>query len=159
MSTPTDDDIRAGYVRHGELAERSHAIGTDASVDAGLRVIAGAHALIHRYFELLEHPEAPIEPFADLFADTFDLDFTMTQIATLEAFEEWATGFRNSFECFTLTVLGIAVDTEHSPTVTASIDLDFHAVDLDGERKTMSTNHIWTITDNTIKTIAVTHRT
>lgn len=157
MSTPSNDEIRAGYVRHGELAERARA-AADTTIDDTVRAEHAVHALVHRYFKLLEHPEALIEPFADLFAGTFELDFTMTQIATLEAFEEWATGFRNSFECFTLTVLGIAVDTSQAPLLTASIDLDFDAIGHDGARKTMSTNHIWTITDNTIKTITVKRR-
>ena len=158
MSTRPDDEIRAGYVHHGEQAEHARVSADDPLVESTRQSELRTHALVHRYFELLEHPDQPIEPFAALFADDFAFDFTMTQIQTREQFETWATGFRNSFECFTLTVMGIAVDTSQAPLLTASIDLDFDAIDHDGNRKTMQTTHTWITEDNTIKTITVQHR-
>ncbi len=158
MSTRSDDEIRAGYVHHGELAEHALVAATDPAIDDETRDALRTSELLHRYFELLEHPDEPIEPFAVIFADEIDFDFTMTKIETLDQFGAWAKDFRGSFECFTLTVLDVDLERIDASTLIAHIDLDFDAIGHDAEHKTMQTTHRWTIENDTIAAITVTHR-
>ena len=158
MSSRSDDEIRAGYVHHGELAEHALAAAPDPAIDDETRDALRTSGLVHRYFELLEHPDEPIEPFASIFAKEIDFDFTMTKIETLDQFGAWATDFRSSFECFTLTVVDVEVERIDAAVLVAHIDLDFDAVGIDGDRKTMQTTHRWTIENDTIAAITVNHR-
>ncbi|MFT7475127.1 MAG: hypothetical protein ACI81L_002064 [Verrucomicrobiales bacterium] len=145
MSSISESDIRAGYQRHRD-ASRQHLEAAIKASEGYLLHRAGS--LIHHYFSLLEDPEYPTAEFSELFAINFYLDFTMTQISTFAGFTDWLRTTRESVDALTISVSDLDVIDDAGGTFTASMDIELDAIGHDGERKAMSTHHVWTIDDH-----------
>jgi hypothetical protein len=145
MSSMSESDIRAGFQRHRDASQQHLEAATKANEDYRLH---RAGSLIHHYFSLLEDPEYPIAGFSELFATDFYLDFTMTQISTVADFTDWLRTTRESADALTISVSDLNVFDGRGGAFTAWMDIELDAIGRDGERKEMSTHHVWTIEDH-----------
>ena len=162
MSTMPENEIRAGFLRHRATSD-VHRAATKSTNDEYLRHRAGS--LIHHYFSLLEDPSHPVDEFAELFTAPFHLDFTMAQIATFADFTSWLESTRKSVAALTLSVSELEVSDDAGNACTASMNIELDAIGHDGDRKEMSTRHVWTLHDQAedrfprIESMVVTLRT
>lgn len=141
----SENDIRAGFLRHRAASEHHFEAARSASGDYSLH---RAGSLIHHYFSLLEDPAHPITGFSELFAADFNLDFTMTQIATFADFADWLASTRTSVDALTISVSDLEVADAGDGVSIAQMDIELDAISHDGTERAMSTRHVWTIVDH-----------
>ncbi len=157
--TMSEEQIRGGHEQHRLLAEQ-FAAAVDADVAAN-RI----RALVHRYFSLIEDRSASILDLHELFADSFLLEFTMVTITNVDELAAWVSDMHQNFAAYTLVVLDLSIDdSAQKLATTVTIDLELHGIAANGDRRELSTRHVWTVERtpgeqfDSISAITVEHR-
>ncbi len=105
-------------------------------------------SLVHYYLALLGDPAKRLDPFAELFADSFELHFSGTDIATFDEFAEWVEGYSALTDASMLTMESMDVAENSDGTLTVTIDFEWDGIMPDGTRMEMGTRHVWNVVDD-----------
>ncbi|GHB28062.1 hypothetical protein GCM10007094_15650 [Pseudovibrio japonicus] len=105
-------------------------------------------SLAHYWMTLVEDPQRNAEPFREILAADFNIDFGRGAITTFDGFAEWIAGpassvsaSRHELQNFSYKELG---DNRYELTV----DLDWTGILPNDAWMTAKTRHTWTVSDN-----------
>jgi hypothetical protein len=118
-------------------------------------------SLLHYWLALIEDPARRVEPFKQLLADGFELQFLSGTITDMAAFEAWLRGPGSAVTASTHAISGFSVEPTVADAYRMQVDLAWQGLLPDGKPMAAKTRHVWTVIDNPkerfarIKTIAV----
>jgi hypothetical protein len=118
-------------------------------------------SLLHYWLALIEDPARRVEPFKELLADGFELQFSSGTITDMAAFEAWLRGPGSAVTASTHAISGFSVEPAGADTYRMQVDLTWLGLLPDGKQVAAKTHHAWTAVDNLkerfarIKTAAV----
>ncbi len=100
-------------------------------------------SLLHYWLALVEDPARNLDPFHEILAAGFVLNFTSGRIASTEEFETWFRGPASSVAASTHVVSDFKNDGFN-----ASFDLDWAGNTHEGQNLTAKTRHTWKVIDD-----------
>lgn len=105
-------------------------------------------SLAHYWLALLENPEHDSEPFREILADGFSLNFASGALTDFEEFKEWLAGPVSQIPESTYDLSDLAHEQLDDNIYRFTASLDWRAVLADGRDVTSKTKHVWLIEDN-----------
>jgi hypothetical protein len=100
-------------------------------------------SLLHYWLALIEDPVRNLDPFREILADGFLLNFTSGKITNFKDFEKWFRGPASAVAASTHVMSGFKNDD-----LVATFDFDWNGITPDGKDLTAKTRHTWTVTDD-----------
>lgn len=134
------------------LIEQNSATGAKEWVDAYPE--NRALSLVHYYLSLIENPTHEAEPFRELFADGFNLNFSSGTITDFAGFEAWLAGPASLAAATTHVIQNFSVEETSNNTFTVKIDFDWAGILPDGTEMVAKTRHEWTVTNDVMERFA-----
>jgi hypothetical protein len=118
-------------------------------------------SLTHYWLALIEDPARRIEPFKEVLAQDFRLDFSSSVITDPAGFEKWFRGPASSVAASTHKISNFSYRALSANTYAMSVDFDWQGILPNGAQMKAKTRHNWTVEDKPserfarIKTIKV----
>jgi hypothetical protein len=118
-------------------------------------------SLMHYWLALVEDPRRSLEPFREVLADGFELQFPSGLITDFKAFEEWFRGPASAVMAGTHRIGNFSCEPVDRTTHRVRVDFAWQGILPDGRRVVGKTRHRWTVVDDPkerfarIKTLAV----
>lgn len=105
-------------------------------------------SLLHYWLALIEDPKRRLEPFQEIFAKDFKLDFSSGTITDFAAFEKWFRGPASAVAASTHQISNLSYSKTATDTYALKVDFDWQGILPDGKEMTLKTRHNWTIQDD-----------
>lgn len=105
-------------------------------------------SLVHYYLALVEDPSRNPEPFREVFADDFSLNFTSDAITNFEGFKAWLAGPGSQVSASTHELSNVSVKDLGNNQYSLEVDFDWQGILPTGAQMAAKTHHNWLITDN-----------
>jgi hypothetical protein len=118
-------------------------------------------SLIHYWLALIEDPKRQLEPFKEIFADGFELQFSSGKITEFKGFETWFRGPASAVAASSHDVSNFSYQATGPNSYTVQMDFDWQGILPDNKEMLAKTRQRWTVTDNPkerfarIKSVAV----
>lgn len=104
-------------------------------------------SLVHYWLALMENPARSADPFRELFADGFVLNFSTGKIDSFEKFKAWYDGPASSIKTSTHRINSLKI-AETGPNKYAVVaDFDWQGITPNGQVMVGRTVHNWTVLD------------
>lgn len=120
--------------------------------DAGTFTNQYAHnrllSLVHYWMALVEDPARKAEPFREILASEFDINFGRDSITSFDSLAEWVAGPASSVSATRHVVHNFSYKTLESNRYELSVDLDWTGILPNDTWMTAKTRHTWTAKDN-----------
>ncbi len=107
-----------------------------------------AKSVLHYYLSLVEDPSRRLEPFREIFADRFSLDFSGSPINDFASFETWFRGPASSVAASTHRLKNFQIKVESDKLFTITVDMDWQGIRPDGSELVGGTRHHWVVVDD-----------
>lgn len=105
-------------------------------------------SLMHYWLGIIEDPKRDAEPFKEILADDFELNFSSGAITTHEGLAEWLAGPGSQVAASQHTVRNFEVTTLDDGTMKADADFDWIGVLPNGALITAKTRHSWEVVND-----------
>jgi hypothetical protein len=118
-------------------------------------------SLVHYWLALIEDPKRALEPFKEVLADGYALQFSIGTISDFKAFESWFRGPASAVAASTHEISNFSHLATDANTYRLQMDFDWHGILPDNKEMLAKTRHTWTVIDTPkerfarIKTVAV----
>ncbi len=118
-------------------------------------------SLIHYWLALIEDPKRNLEPFKEIFADGYELQFSSGKISDFKAFETWFRGPASAVAASSHRISNFSTQATGPNTYALNVDFDWQGILPDGKAMLARTRQMWTVVDNPkerfarIKSVAV----
>jgi len=110
-------------------------------------------SLLHYWVALIDDPNRSAEPFAEVLADGFRLDFTSGPITELEQLGSWLDGPAAGFEATSHQFENLRVTSIDERNFEVEVDMEWAAITADGIA-TARTRHLWSVVDDPVDRFA-----
>jgi hypothetical protein len=116
---------------------------------------------MHYWLALIEDPKRRLEPFRELLADGFELQFSSGPITNFEAFEQWFRGPASAVVAGTHEIGHFSCETIDRNMHSVQVDFAWQGILPSDQRMAGKTRHRWTVVDDPkerfarIKTLAI----
>ena len=105
-------------------------------------------SLLHYWLALIEDPARRIDPFKEILATGYALNFSSGKISDATAFEKWFRGPASSVAASTHEVQNLKVEVLSSSEFKMSAELDWEGILPNNAEMTARTRHVWLVVDN-----------
>jgi hypothetical protein len=118
-------------------------------------------SLMHYWLALTEDPKRLLEPFREVLADGFELQFSSGPITDFKAFEQWFRGPASAVVASTHEIGNFSCERVALNTYRMQVDFSWQGVLPNDQAMVSKTRHRWTVVDDPkerfarIKTLAV----
>jgi hypothetical protein len=152
-----------GEVRRAELTYTTHLMPTDSVLprfskidiaknsESKAAAIKSEYAenrllsLVHYWLALIEDPRRDAEPFREIFADRFQLNFSSGAIASFEDFKSWLAGPGSQVAASTHEISNFSCTTTGPDKFSLSVDFEWEGILPDGKEMTARTRQRWAV--------------
>jgi hypothetical protein len=107
-----------------------------------------ARSLMHYWLALVEDPKRQLEPFKEILADGFELQFSSGTITDFTAFEQWLRGPASAVAASTHRVSNFSVEALDRQTYRMQADFAWQGMLPGGQQMVGKTRHRWTVIDD-----------
>lgn len=111
-------------------------------------------SLMHYWLALIEDPQRRLEPFQEIFAKDFKLDFPSGVIADAAGFEKWFRDSASTVAASTHTPSNFSYKRTGDNAYDLSVDFDWQGILPNGSQMTGKTRHSWTVEDKVAERFA-----
>jgi hypothetical protein len=105
-------------------------------------------SLMHYWLALIEDPARNLEPFREILADRFVLNFSGGKITDFAGFEKWFRGPASAVAASTHVVSNVRQEAAGANQYKFSADFDWQGILPDGKEMIAKTRHSWLVADN-----------
>ncbi len=105
-------------------------------------------SLVHYWLALIEDPARNVEPFAEILADGFELNFSSGPITDMAGFEQWFRGPASSVAASTHKISQFSQSQNADGSYTVSMDFDWQGILPNDQQMVAKTRHQWVVVDN-----------
>jgi len=105
-------------------------------------------SLVHHWLALIEDPQRNFEPFGEILADDFSLNFSSGAITDMGSFEEWFRGPASSVTASTHIISNFTYEDLGNDTYQVSMDFDWDGILPNDSQMTAKTRHKWIVVDD-----------
>ena len=105
-------------------------------------------SLLHYWLALIEDPARRLEPFKEILAEGYALNFSSGKISDAAAFEKWFRGSASSVTASTHVVQNLKVEALNASEFKMSAELDWEGILPTNAEMTARTRHVWLVVDN-----------
>jgi hypothetical protein len=118
-------------------------------------------SLMHYWLALIEDPKRRLEPFREVLADGFELQFSNGPITDFRAFEQWFRGPASAVVASTHVIDNFSCERVDRNTYRVQVDLAWQGIIPNDQAMVGKARHRWTVVDDPkerfarIKTLAV----
>lgn len=105
-------------------------------------------SLAHYWLALVEDPARNSEPFSEILADGFELNFSSGKISDMAGFEQWFRGPASSVAASTHKINRLSQSQNADGSYTLLMDLDWQGIFPTGQQMVAKTRHTWLVVDN-----------
>ncbi|MDG3086216.1 hypothetical protein P7F88_08905 [Vibrio hannami] len=113
-----------------------------------------AKSLMHYWLGLIEKLDGNIEPFKEILADKFEINFPSTKVDSLEKLEAWANGIPTHVELSTHYIENLSVKPLGDNRFQLYVEFDWYGIMKDGSKMRYRTAHNWEVVDHINKRFA-----
>ncbi len=111
-------------------------------------------SLMHYWLALIEDPKRRLEPFKEVLAKDFKLDFSSGLITDAAGFEKWFRGPASAVTASTHQASNFSYKRTGDNTYDMKMDFDWQGILPDGTQMTAKTRHSWTVEDKVTERFA-----
>jgi hypothetical protein len=104
-------------------------------------------SLMHYWLALIEDPKRRLEPFAEIFAKDFRLEFSSGTLTDMPSFEKWFRGPGSAVSASTHKVSNFSYQRLSANNYAMQADFDWNGLLPNGAQLTGKTRHNWTVED------------
>jgi hypothetical protein len=105
-------------------------------------------SLMHYWLALIEDPKRRLEPFRDVLANGFELQFSSGPITDFKAFEQWFRGPASAMVASTHEIGNFSCESIDQNTYRAQADFAWQGILPNDQRMVGKTRHRWTVVDD-----------
>jgi hypothetical protein len=102
-------------------------------------------SLVHYWLALIEDPRRDPEPFREILADGFQLNFSSGAISSFKAFKAWLAGPGSQVSASTHELSNFSCAQTGPDTFSLSVDFEWEGILPDGKEMTARTRHRWAV--------------
>ena len=107
-----------------------------------------ARSLMHYWLALIEDPSRNIEPFKEIFADGFALNFSTGKISDAASLEKWFRGPASAVAASTHVIENFKAEAVGPTEFKVSAEFEWEGILPNNAEMTARTRHSWLIVDN-----------
>ncbi|USD66976.1 hypothetical protein [Vibrio sp. SCSIO 43136] len=107
-----------------------------------------ARSLTHYWLGLIEKLDGNIEPFKEILADEFEINFPSQTITSLGQFEQWSQGIPSQIALSTHYIDAFDVSVIGPDQYQIVMEFDWYGVTKDDQKLRYRTKHTWQIVDD-----------
>ncbi len=111
-------------------------------------------SLTHYWLALVEDPKRRLEPFQEILAKDFKLDFSSGAITDFAGFEKWFRGPGSAVAASTHQMSNFSYQRTGDNRFNVKVDFDWQGILPDGREMVAKTRHSWTVEDNATERFA-----
>jgi ketosteroid isomerase-like protein len=111
-------------------------------------------SLMHYWLALIEDPKRRLEPFKEILAKDFKLDFSSGAITDAAGFETWFRGPASAVAASTHQASNFSYQRSGDTTYAMHVDFDWQGILPNGTHMTAKTRHSWTVEDKVTERFA-----
>ena len=111
-------------------------------------------SLTHYWLALVEDPKRRLEPFQEILAKDFKLDFSSGAITDFAGFEKWFRGPGSAVAASTHQMSNFNYQRTGNNSFNMKVDFDWQGILPDGKEMVAKTRHSWTVEDNATERFA-----
>jgi hypothetical protein len=105
-------------------------------------------SLMHYWLALIEDPKRRLEPFREVLANGFELQFSSGPITDFKAFEQWFRGPASAMVASTHEISNFSCESIDGNTYRAQADFAWQGILPNDQRMVGETRHSWTVVDD-----------
>ena len=105
-------------------------------------------SLVHQWLHLIENPQRDVEPFKEVLAEDFSLNFSQGPIPDFEAFTKWYEGPASSVAASTHSMSDFSFTSTGENSYGLQVTFDWQGILPDGSELAAKTRHSWNVIDD-----------
>lgn len=113
--------------------------------------------LVNYWLALIESPNLSAEPFKELLAPSFNLNFSSGVIADFDAFTQWVEGPASAIEVSSHKIQNFSCEQLAENRYTLTVEFDWQGLLANGKTMTAITRHTWGMVDDPTERFARIH--